>query len=88
MVRVDRGVVSLMFACIAAAGNMYSYGGSQNDVSLPPLDDYSHGPINIPVNCFPFGLRRHHSVYVGILQIEVTVILIYYGILYRYQRTV
>lgn len=50
--------------CIADAGNMYSYGASQNDVSLPPLDDYSHGPINIPLGCFPFGLQRHHSVYV------------------------
>ena len=43
---------------------MYSFGTSQNDFSLPALDDYSHGPIAIGVGCFPFGRQSHQSVYV------------------------
>ena len=52
--------------CILAADNMYSYGPSQNDLSLPPLDDYSHGPVTIPLSCFPFGVQRQFSVYVRV----------------------
>ena len=51
--------------CITASGNMYSYGVFQNDLSLPPIDDYSHGPITIPVDCFPFGVLQQFSVYVS-----------------------
>jgi fibulin 1/2 len=51
--------------CEIFAGNVYSYGVSQSDTSLPPLDDYSHGPITIPLKCFPFGRGRHRSVYIS-----------------------
>jgi fibulin 1/2 len=51
--------------CGIPADNMYSYGPSQRDLSLPRLDDFSHGPITIPLSCFPFGVQRHYAVYVS-----------------------
>ncbi|XP_062511306.1 mucin-like protein [Corticium candelabrum] len=51
--------------CHMSTGNMYSFGTSQNDFSLPALDDYSHGPIAIRVGCFPFARQSHQSVYIS-----------------------